>query len=140
MKLVTHAMLAMFPEMTGWFNTQGAATEETTSVRDNDGGEVDGDSATEEEDQSEAGDLQEGSSTTEESTEPTSPPFPESPILPETENSAHVPEKGFGMLLVDARNAFNKLNRYVMLWELYHRCLPMHVWPSIDTATIASAS
>lgn len=47
-------------------------------MRDNDGGEVDGDSATEEEDQSEAGDLQEGSSTTEteESTEPTSPSSP----------------------------------------------------------------
>jgi len=32
---------------------------------------------------------------------------------------------GYGLLLVDARNAFNELNRYNMLWEVYHRCPPL---------------
>eukprot|EP00984_Skeletonema_dohrnii_P026565 scaffold15910_cov139-Skeletonema_dohrnii-CCMP3373.AAC.1 len=65
----------MFPEMTGWFSTHELETEETAS---NDVGEVDGDCATKEEDQTEAGDLQECSSTTEteESTKPTSPSSP----------------------------------------------------------------
>ena len=37
----------------------------------------------------------------------------------------YIPESGYGLLLVDARNAFNELNRYNMLWEVYHRCPPL---------------
>ena len=125
-------MLEMFPKMTGWFNTQGAATEETTSVRDNDGGKVDGDSATEEEDQSEAGYLQEGFSTTEESTEPTSPSSPRRRTQPTSQRRFRDAPRGCPKCL-------QRTQQIVMLWELYHRCPPMHAWPSIDTATIVSA-
>ena len=52
------------------------------------------------------------------------PLFPEDtdPCLPEaTPNSAYKADSGFGACLVDADNAFQRINRYLMLWSVFHR-------------------
>ncbi len=123
----THAMLDVFPELAGWLNMQKAATNSETEKGDGED-ETDGDGVDDS--------VMDGSrkieepmadaSTEEASTEPPPPPpFPEYPIQPDTENSHYIPGSGYGLLLVDARNAFNELNRYNMLWEVYHRCPPL---------------
>ena len=56
---------------------------------------------------------EEAESTTDESADPS-----ESGI---TEDSRYVDNTGFGTMLVDARNAFNEINRYPMLWAVHHR-------------------
>ena len=33
----------------------------------------------------------------------------------------YVPNSGFGTALFDAKNGFNKVNRYLMLWTAAHR-------------------
>ncbi|KAL7530292.1 hypothetical protein ACHAXR_003410 [Thalassiosira sp. AJA248-18] len=35
-------------------------------------------------------------------------------------NDCYEPNTGHGATLVDAKNAFNKINRYLMLWGTYH--------------------
>ena len=35
--------------------------------------------------------------------------------------SAFTPETGFGACLIDADNAFQRINRYLMLWNMFHR-------------------
>ena len=122
----THAMLDVFPELAGWLNMQKAATNSETEKGDGED-ETDGDGVDDS--------VMDGSRKIEEpvadvsketSTEPPPPPpFPEYPIQPDTENSQYIPGSGYGLLLVDARNAFNELNRYNMLWEVYHRCPPL---------------
>ena len=32
----------------------------------------------------------------------------------------YVPDSGFGIVLFDAKNGFNKVNRYLMLWTAAH--------------------
>jgi hypothetical protein len=34
--------------------------------------------------------------------------------------SRYVPDSGFGTVLFDAKNGFNKVNRYLMLWTAAH--------------------
>ena len=42
--------------------------------------------------------------------------------MPEdTTNSTYEAESGFGACLVDVDNAFQRINRYLMLWNIYHR-------------------
>ena len=51
------------------------------------------------------------------------PGFPNNvdPCLSEdTPWSAFTPETGFGACLIDADNAFQRITRYLMLWNVFH--------------------
>ncbi len=39
----------------------------------------------------------------------------------DTSRLCYVPDSGFGTPLFDARNGFNEVNRYLMLWTVAHR-------------------
>ncbi|KAL7523106.1 hypothetical protein ACHAXR_000028, partial [Thalassiosira sp. AJA248-18] len=39
----------------------------------------------------------------------------------DTTNDRYEPNTGHGATLVDAKNAFNEINRYLMLWNTHHR-------------------
>ena len=41
-------------------------------------------------------------------------------IASDSTHSHYEEETGFGIMLVDAKNAFNKLSQYVMLWHCHH--------------------
>ena len=91
-----HAVRAIWPQSAGWLDEQASGFD------DSDGGEEEG-----------AGNANIA----------TNDPRINREAEEDTPHSQYTPGTGFGTALFDARNAFQELNRYLMLWNV------AHLWP-----------
>jgi hypothetical protein len=53
----------------------------------------------------------------------------------DTSRSRYVPDSSFGTTLFDARNGFNEVNQYLMLWTVVHLWMKARRFSSTATAT-----
>ncbi len=91
-----HAVRAIWPQSAGWTEDKAAEEEED--------GDLSGDATLQNRVRAKG----------------VLPPGIDPGAAEEAEFSRYEPGTGFGSALFDARNGFNKINRYLMLWNIAH--------------------